>query len=95
MVSIHSRLFNTRSKSGSLGLTRFYKASELGSEALATTAIMPFSSARSFVRVPNSRVLRPGFEPGSVAREATILNRTILPELWKPKFPFLLMLVDY
>ena len=25
-------------------------------------------------------VLRPGFEPGSVAREATILNRTILPE---------------
>ena len=27
-------------------------------------------------------VLRPGFEPGSVAREATILNRTILPEPW-------------
>ena len=25
-------------------------------------------------------VLRPGFEPGSVAREATILDRTILPE---------------
>ena len=40
-------------------------------------------------------VLRPGFEPGSVAREATILDRTILPEPWKLKFPFLLMLVDY
>ena len=26
-------------------------------------------------------VLRPGFEPGSVTREATILDRTILPEL--------------
>jgi hypothetical protein len=25
-------------------------------------------------------VLRPGFEPGSAAREAVILNRTILPE---------------
>jgi hypothetical protein len=25
-------------------------------------------------------VLRPGFEPGSVTREATILDRTILPE---------------
>ncbi len=25
-------------------------------------------------------MLRPGFEPGSVAREATILDRTILPE---------------
>jgi hypothetical protein len=26
-------------------------------------------------------VLRPGFEPGSTAREAVILDRTILPEL--------------
>ena len=26
-------------------------------------------------------MLRPGFEPGSVTREATILDRTILPEL--------------
>lgn len=25
-------------------------------------------------------MLRPGFEPGSVTREATILDRTILPE---------------
>jgi hypothetical protein len=25
-------------------------------------------------------VLQPGFEPGSVTREATILDRTILPE---------------
>jgi hypothetical protein len=28
-----------------------------------------------------AEVLRPGFEPGSTAREAVILNRTILPEL--------------
>ncbi len=27
------------------------------------------------------RVLRPGFEPGSRAREARILDRAILPEL--------------
>ena len=27
-----------------------------------------------------SLVLRPGFEPGSAAREAAILDRTILPE---------------
>jgi hypothetical protein len=27
-------------------------------------------------------VLRPGFGPGSTAREAVILDRTILPELW-------------
>ena len=27
-------------------------------------------------------VLRPGFEPGSAAREAAILDRTILPELF-------------
>ena len=27
-------------------------------------------------------VLRPGFGPGSAAREAVILNRTILPEHW-------------
>jgi hypothetical protein len=38
-------------------------------------------------------VLRPGFEPGSVAfslegREATILNRTILPE---PKLVYFLL----
>ena len=26
-------------------------------------------------------VLRPGFEPGSVTREATILGRTILPSI--------------
>ena len=26
-------------------------------------------------------MLRPGFEPGSAAREAAILDRTILPEL--------------
>ena len=30
-------------------------------------------------------VLRPGFEPGSAAREAAILGRTILPELFKIK----------
>jgi hypothetical protein len=29
----------------------------------------------------NEMVLRPGFEPGSTAREAVILDRTILPEL--------------
>ncbi len=38
---------------------------------------------------PQELVLRPGFEPGSAAffpcgqgREAAILDRTILPELW-------------
>jgi hypothetical protein len=33
-----------------------------------------------FFSKENSMVLRPGFEPGSAAREAVILNRTILPE---------------
>jgi hypothetical protein len=33
-------------------------------------------------------VLRPGFEPGSAAREAVILNRTILPE---PKLVYFLL----
>ncbi len=29
----------------------------------------------------NQRVLRPGFEPGSSAREAEMIGRTTLPEL--------------
>ncbi len=42
----------------------------------------PFSFGTAFP-LPKRKgvVLRPGFEPGSVAREATILDRTILPEL--------------
>ena len=36
-----------------------------------------------FLETPQNEallVLRPGFEPGSAAREAAILDRTILPE---------------
>ena len=53
-----------------------------------------YTPKRSFLDKPSftkeGLVLRPGFEPGSVAREATILNRTILPEPAKVKMTWAL-----
>jgi hypothetical protein len=39
--------------------------------------VLPLEKSR---RTYYGKVLRPGFEPGSTAREAVILDRTILPE---------------
>ena len=40
-------------------------------------------------------VLRPGFEPGSTAREAVILDRTILPELGLDYFSIALAIYSH
>ena len=40
-------------------------------------------------------MLRPGFEPGSTAREAVILDRTILPELGLDYFSIALAIYSH
>jgi hypothetical protein len=42
--------------------------------------VLKIFSIRPATKARVEMVLRPGFEPGSTAREAVILDRTILPE---------------
>lgn len=78
MVTMRRDLYQI-SREYSINLSKLLKYALIQTIEQTHTPKASFLDKPSFTR--EGLVLRPGFEPGSVAREATILNRTILPEL--------------